>query len=174
MRTTRTPCRRRRWLAAALVTLAAGVAAAPAPAAKSTSQRLRALEAQAAALTRATNSLSAQHKALATAQTSLVNSYASLNARYTGFVGCLRRTPLFHYPSYRFDSNGSTILTGGLDWYVSNGAIPTDTLSSANFFNSIHVLSLANTKDCLAFAAFRNPVTGAVSAATATLKGPAG
>lgn len=129
MRTTWTPCRRRRWLAAALVTLAAGVAAAPAPAAKSTSQRLRALEAQAAALTRATNSLSAQHKALATAQTSLVNSYASLNARYTGFVGCLRRTPLFSYDGYAWDSDGNGVAdttTRGLDWYVTGGgSVPT-------------------------------------------------
>jgi hypothetical protein len=163
-------------LAAALVTLAAGVAAAPAPAAKSTSQRLKALEAQAAALTRATNSLNAQHKALATAQTSLANSYASLNVRYTSFVSCLRRTPLFSYPGYAWDSDGNGSIdttTRGLDWYVtSGGVVPTGVLTPANFVNSMHALSLANTDGCLAFAAFRNPMVLGSAAQGSAAKGP--
>ncbi len=171
MRTTWIRGRRRRWLTAALVTLVAGAAAAPAPAAKSTSQRLKALEAQAATLKRATDSLNAQHKRLATAQTSLVNSYASLNARYTGFVGCLRRTPVHSYFGYSF-TNPPT--TAALDWYFGGGVIPSGVLSSGNYVNSMHALSLANTSGCLAFSAFRNPVTGAAALQGATSKGPAG
>lgn len=169
MRTSWTPCRRRRWLAAALVTLAAGVAAAPAPAAKSTSQRLRALEAQAAALTRATNSLNAQHKALATAQTSLVSSYASLNARYTGFVGCLRRTPVFSWPGYSFSGPPTTT---ALDWYNPGGAFTTGVLTVPNFTNKIHALSLANTQGCINFVAFRDPTVAGAAAQRGTPASP--
>ena len=151
--------RRRRYLAAALVTLVAGVAAAPAPAAKSTSQRLKALEAQAGALKKATDSLAAQHKAFAAAQSSLVNSYTALSSSYNGFVGCLRRTPVFSWPGYSFSGPPTTT---ALDWYNPGGTFPTGVIPS--FTNKIHALSLANTQGCINYAAFRNPTVAGASA----------
>lgn len=160
---------RRRFLAAALVTLAAATSAAPATA--STSSRLKKLEDKVKALEDAKATLNQLHSSLSTTQGQFNAAYQGLAQNYNGLIGCLRRTPLFSYNGYFFDRAGTTINTTGLDWFVSGGVVPSGVVGGTN---AIHALSLANTPGCLAYATFRNPITNTAALTGATGKGPAG
>lgn len=151
--------RGRRSVAAVLVVLFAATGASPA-AAKTTAQRLTALEHTLSRLNQALTPIRKQHQDLATGNQNMQIQYNALLGSYNGLRSCLRRTPMFSWPSYLRDTNGGLVpnqTTTALDWYNPAGVFTLTSGLLPDFTNKIHALSLANTPGCLAYATFRDP-----------------
>ncbi len=152
---------RLRWLGVlALLALCAlgGVVAAPAEA-KTTSQRLQALERRITVRARALAALQRDTQRLVRAHNTVVANMDALTVRYNALSACVQRTPVSTWFGYTFNGFETT----ALDWYNPGGVFPTGVLADPSGKN--HQLGLNNTQACLASVAFYNPVTGAAAIA---------
>ncbi len=124
--------------------------------AKSTSQRLQALERRITVRARALAALQRDDQRLVLAHNDLVARMDALNTRYTALSTCIQRTPVYSWPGFEYNGGVTTTLTR---WYNPNNAFSTNVFEDPS--GKIHELGLNNTDACIGTIAFYNPVSGA-------------